>query len=179
MKTAKISTWTGAFLSLLLLAGCQPSGESDTSVVTAPQESAQETQAEQPEPVGEEVTITITGDDNMRFGTEAFTVQARQPVKIIFKNVGTMPKQSMGHNLVVLKQGVDKTSFANAGMNQASNDYIHPDREDETIAYTAILGPGEEETITFTAPAETGDYDYICTFPGHTAAGMVGVMTVE
>src|SRR5690625_740197 len=85
----------------------------------------------------------------------------------------------MGHNLGVLEQGVGKTSFAHAGMNQASNDYIHPDREDETIAYTAILGPGEEETITFTAPAETGDYDYICTFPGHTAAGMVGVMTVE
>lgn len=179
MKTVKTSIWTGAFLSLLFFVGCQPSGDSGTSVVQAPQGTEQKAKTEQPEAVGEEVTITITGNDMMKFDIEAFSVKARQPVKIIFKNVGTMPKQSMGHNLVVLKQGVDPIAFANAGMNRASNEHIDPAREDETIAHTKILGPGEEETITFTAPAETGNYDYICSFPGHTAAGMVGVMTVE
>ncbi|MDE0837988.1 MAG: plastocyanin/azurin family copper-binding protein [Kiritimatiellae bacterium] len=40
-----------------------------------------------------------------------------------------------------------------------------------------MLGPGEEDVVTFTAPA-AGTYNYLCTFPGHYAV-MNGVMTVK
>ena len=46
----------------------------------------------------------------------------------------------------------------------------------DTIAATK-LGPDESETISFTAP-EAGDYEYVCTFPGHFAM-MRGVMKVK
>jgi len=177
MKTAKISTWAGVFLSLLLFLGCQPSGDEGAGgVAPAPEKQAGR---EEPEPEGEEVTITITGNDNMKFDVEEFSVKARQPVKLVFKNVGTMPKESMGHNVVILDQDVDAQAFANAGASKARNEYIDPDLENEVIAATDLLGPGEEDTITFTAPAETGDYEYICSFPGHFASGMRGVMSVE
>ncbi|MEC7281083.1 MAG: plastocyanin/azurin family copper-binding protein, partial [Verrucomicrobiota bacterium] len=41
------------------------------------------------------------------------------------------------------------------------------------------LGPGENDTIEFTAPALSGDYEFLCSFPAHLFAGMRGVMTVE
>jgi azurin len=154
MKQSKITpTLFAALLALGLLAGCAPA----------------------PEPI----TITITGNDQMRFAPAEFTVRARQPVTIVFQNVGSMPKESMGHNIVILRQGVDKIEFANAGAVHVRNEFIDPKREGDVIASTRILGPGEEVEMSFTAPAGPGDYDYVCTFPGHTPAGMVGVMTVR
>jgi azurin len=40
-----------------------------------------------------------------------------------------------------------------------------------------MLGGGQKTTITFQAP-EKGDYDFICSFPGHVAL-MNGIFTVE
>ena len=47
----------------------------------------------------------------------------------------------------------------------------------DVIAATKLLGPAESETISFTAP-EPGDYEYVCTFPGHFAM-MRGIMNVK
>ena len=46
------------------------------------------------------------------------------------------------------------------------------------LIHTKLLGPGEEDTISFT-PLAPGVYEYVCTFPGHTAAGMRGQITVK
>ena len=51
--------------------------------------------------------------------------------------------------------------------------------EKKVIARTKLLGPGESETITFTAPKISSQYDFLCTFPGHFAAGMKGKMIVQ
>lgn len=172
-----------AILSLGLLTGCPPAGQEEAAPeaqeAAEPKEQETAPKEAEAEPQGESVTVTITGNDSMRFDPVEFSVKPLQPVTIVFKNVGTMPKESMGHNVVVLQQGVNAMEFANAGARHVRNEYIDPEREGETIAYTPILGPGEEAEISFTAPAETGDYDYICSFPGHMQAGMVGVMTVE
>ena len=34
---------------------------------------------------------------------------------------------------------------------------------EDVIAATKLLGPGENETLTFTAP-EPGDYQFVCSF---------------
>ena len=48
----------------------------------------------------------------------------------------------------------------------------------DVIASTKLLGPGEQEILTFTAPKDPGSYEYVCTFPGHFAM-MRGVMKVK
>ena len=65
-------------------------------------------------------------------------------------------------------------------MQAAATDYIPADEESKKmiVAHTKILGGGESQTITFTAPAEAGDYPYVCTFPGHFAL-MQGVLKVK
>jgi uncharacterized cupredoxin-like copper-binding protein len=48
----------------------------------------------------------------------------------------------------------------------------------DVLAHSRLLNPGENETVTFTAPA-AGTYTYLCTVPGHYAAGMKGTLTVQ
>ena len=35
------------------------------------------------------------------------------------------------------------------------------------LAATRLLVAGERETLQLTAPAEAGDCEFVCTFPGH------------
>ncbi|RYG55380.1 azurin, partial [bacterium] len=122
--------------------------------------------------------LEITGNDQMKFNVDKLEAQARQKVELTFKNVGTMPKESMGHNWCLLELKVDPAKFLEAGFAAASNDYVAAAKEDEVIVRTKILGPGESETLTFTAPSEPGSYEYICTFPGHFGAGMKGHLEI-
>ena len=123
--------------------------------------------------------IVITGNDQMKYDLTTIEVKAGQEVKLTLKNIGTMPKESMGHNWILLEKNTDPLKFLEPGFAYASNDYIAPEMEKKVIAKTRTLGPGEEETITFTAPSIPSPYDYICTFPGHFAAGMKGVLVVQ
>jgi len=43
---------------------------------------------------------------------------------------------------------------------------------------TKQLGPGTSATLTVTFP-KAGRYPYVCTIPGHAAAGMKGVLVVK
>lgn len=70
------------------------------------------------------------------------------------------------------------TKLLEAGATHPATDYIPPDQSFHVLAKTKIIGPKETDTVTFTAPQVPGPYDYICTFPGHYASGMKGVMTV-
>ena len=124
-------------------------------------------------------SITITGNDRMEFDITRFAVPAGAEITLIFDNIGRMPKEAMGHNLAVLDKDMDPNVFAAAAIRHPLNEYIPPEYADKVIATTAILGPGESETLVFTAPTEPGEYPYVCSFPGHTPAGMKGIMVVR
>ena len=115
-----------------------------------------------------DVKVTITGNDAMQYDKKEITVKAGQVVALTFKNIGKLPVEAMGHNVVILKSGTDVTQFAMASMTQKANGFIPKEKKwtDAIIANTKILGPGQSETIVFKAPA-AGTYDYVCTFPGH------------
>ncbi len=124
--------------------------------------------------------IVITGNDAMQFDLKKFDVSPGESVKLTLKNIGSIPKIAMGHNLVVLKKGVDALAFGQkvlASGGSATN-ALPKSLLGDVIAHTKLLGPGESETISFTAPEKSGDYQYVCTFPGHFAM-MRGVMEVK
>lgn len=125
--------------------------------------------------------VEMTGNDQMKFNLEEFSVPAGGQVKLIFRNIGKMSKAVMGHNVVFLGKAANVNAFASAAAAARDNDYLptEPEWKDQILAATAMLGPGESDTIEFTAPAEPGDYEFICSFPAHMFAGMRGVMTVE
>ena len=120
--------------------------------------------------------VVITANDAMQFNKRAFQVTLGDTVSITLKNVGSMPVETMGHNLVILKPGSDRNKFGLAGAEAKDNGYIPPKYQDWVVLKTGLLGPGQEETIEFT-PTEAGEYPYLCTFPGHVAT-MKGTIIV-
>ncbi len=115
----------------------------------------------------EVIEITLTADDQMRFGTNEIKVSPGQTVRLTLVHTGEMAKNVMGHNFVLLTQGTDINTFGQQAVQAADNDYI-PRNTNQVIAHTKLIGGGESTTIEFQAP-EAGTYDFICSFPGHYA----------
>lgn len=108
------------------------------------------------------------------------TVKAGQKVKLTLNNNGSIAPQP--HNFLLLKPG--KLDVVGAQANAMMTDpaamaksYIPDASKDDILASTKLVMPTASETIEFVAPAEAGDYPYICTFPGHWLL-MRGVMHV-
>lgn len=120
--------------------------------------------------------VVITSNDAMQFNKKEIRVIAGQKVKITLTHVGKMDKNVMGHNFVLLKQGVDMIMFGNKAAVEKDNDYI-PKGSKDVIAYTKVIGGGETAVIEFDAP-EKGVYEFLCSFPGHYAI-MKGKFIVE
>lgn len=177
MKTIIKPTVLLLFTLLLAACGDAPSDHSQHGSDAAAAEVAE---IADPVTVVDGVTVVkMTGNDRMKFNVESFTVPAGSPVKLIFKNIGKMPKAAMGHNVVFLTAEADANAFAAAAASAKENDYLPEALSDQVLIATKMLGPGETDTIEFTAPDVAGEYAFICSFPAHLYAGMVGVMVVE
>jgi azurin len=122
--------------------------------------------------------IELTGDDTMKFNVTSIDLKAGEEVKITMTNTGTMPKQAMAHDLVILKPGTDAAAFATAAAPTAMKGELPESLESQVVAHTKMLGPKESDTLTLklTTP---GVYPYLCTFPGHYQVGMHGTITVK
>jgi azurin len=123
--------------------------------------------------------VAIEGNDAMKFSLTRFEVNSGQQVKLVFKNVGTLPKEAMGHNWVLLQKGTDVMAFSTAALPAKATDYIPDSMKSAVLAHTKLLGPKQVEELVFTAPTEPGEYPFICSFPAHAMAGMRGVMVVK
>ncbi|MED5372501.1 MAG: azurin [Myxococcota bacterium] len=113
-------------------------------------------------------TVVLEANDMMQFNLKEIHVKAGEPVTLTLKHTGTMAKEAMGHNFVLLKAGEDVGAFALASASAKDSDFISPDMKDKVIANTTLVGGGESVEITFDAPA-AGTYPFLCSFPGHYA----------
>ncbi|TRZ46437.1 azurin [Robertkochia solimangrovi] len=120
--------------------------------------------------------IVITADDMMKYNKKEIRVKAGEKVTLTLKHIGKLDKKVMGHNWVLLKQGVDLVDFATEATTAMNNEYI-PEGSEDFIVHTKLLGGGESDTITFDAP-EPGTYQFLCSFPGHYGM-MQGTFIVE
>jgi len=121
--------------------------------------------------------LVITGNDLMQYNKTELRVKAGQKVKLTLRHIGKLDINVMGHNVVILKKGVNPEEFAARAATERDNDYI-PTGSDEFIAHTKMIGGGETTSIEFTAPTEAGEYDFLCSFPAHFAM-MKGKFIVE
>lgn len=174
--------------------GC--GGGGDTADTTTEDSSAQESTSE--ESSDDIRTINIIGVDDMKFVVEeeaeglvtgeavgdyilleAIEVAPGEEIRVTLTTVSNLPPTAMSHNFTVVEMGTDVEAFWQAALQASDNEYIAPEFEDQVIVHTEMLGDGESDTVTFTAPEEPGEYDYLCTFPGHYTGGMYGKLIVE
>ncbi len=114
--------------------------------------------------------LEIAGNDQMQYDKKDLSVAADcTQVQLTLKHTGTLPKEAMGHNWVLVK-AADLTAVANAGMSAGpANNYIQAG-DKRVIAHTKVVGGGQSDTITFPTTGLAGQsLMYLCTFPGHNA----------
>jgi azurin len=110
----------------------------------------------------------------MKYDTTLITVKPGARIRLIFRN-----SDDMLHNFVLCQPGRGQDVGAAAlalGLDGNAKSFV-PDRDD-VLYHTALVQPGESDTIFFNAPTAPGDYDFVCTFPGHSAL-MKGILRVE
>ena len=155
------------FAAALMLSPATTSAQSDT----ADNEKKGAKKADQ--------EVVVEANDQMQFNKKAFEIKAGDTIKLTLKHVGKLPKIAMGHNLVILQKGTNLAGWASKAMTAAATNYIPVDEASKkaVIAKTKVLGGGETDSVTFSIK-EAGEYQYLCSFPGHFAL-MQGKITVK
>ena len=132
---------------------------------------------------GQTLTISATnsaklapGEMPLQFVEKELTAVAGGPIVLTFNN-----PDALQHNWVLCKVGtLDAVAALAMGMmakdaaGAMASGFIP--ETDDILAYSKLLNLGESDTFQFTAPAEPGDYPYLCTFPGHIM--MRGVLKI-
>jgi azurin len=94
-------------------------------------------------------------------------------VKVTFKNGSSVQK----HNFVLVKGGDDVAQKVDeAGVTAGEAKGYIPD-DPNIVAHTKLVNGGETDSATGNLAA--GTYTFLCTFPGHFAAGMKGTLVVK
>ena len=112
------------------------------------------------------VFVVNTVREQMRYDTPRLVVEAGKPFEIILENPDFMP-----HNLVVVTPGSRKQvgeatlKMRPDQLDRGGRAFVPRGRE--VLGATKLLEPGQRETLKMTAPSREGDYEYVCTYPGH------------
>ncbi|MEX2526251.1 MAG: PVC-type heme-binding CxxCH protein [Gemmatimonadota bacterium] len=118
---------------------------------------------------------TVAGEN--RYDRSALTARPGQRVALAFDNTDDMP-----HNVVLLAAGASLPAVGAALDAYVSHpsavgaDYIPP--ELQVLASSDMVNARESATLVFTAPAEPGEYLFVCTVPGHWQT-MWGILSVQ
>lgn len=123
--------------------------------------------------------VAITATDAMKYSVTAITAKPGEKLTVKLTGQGAIPKVAMAHNFVLLAPKTDAAAFAAAGAAARATDFIPAEKKSAVLASTKLAGNGETVEVTFDAPKAPGVYEFICTFPGHFAAGMKGTLTVK
>lgn len=128
----------------------------------------------------QDCAATIEGNDAIQFNLSEIRVSSScESFTVTLKHVGMLAANIMGHNWV-LTTTPDYEAVAQAGQAAgADNDYLPPG-DQRVLAATALVGGGEETSISFN-PSELepgADYTYFCSFPAHYVL-MKGKLIVE
>jgi azurin len=160
------------FVSLLVSAilMAAPAGE---QTKPKPADPAKPTGQTKPAAASGARTIEIIATDDMKYSVTEIPAKPGESLRIRLTSKGTLPKIAMAHNVIVLKAGAKQTEFANAAAMARATDFVPTEMKDQVLAASGLAGPGETVEVTVKVPA-AGTYPFICTFPGHFAAGMRG-----
>lgn len=170
-----------AIIAIFFFAACNgPAVDTTESNDSAAEQEAEAMETEMEEEVEETskaVTLNLTtiGETmtDMAFEPSRLTVSPGAQVTLILENKATA--EAMIHNAVFIQAGKQTEVIEAAMAAGPDKDYIG--ESEYLIAATGLAKPGETVEVVFTAPLQPGTYQYICTYPGHTA--MKGIFLVK
>ncbi|MEI7551758.1 MAG: plastocyanin/azurin family copper-binding protein [Verrucomicrobiota bacterium] len=123
--------------------------------------------------------IEITAGDTMKYSLATIEAKAGEQITVVLTNLGTQPKEVMGHNWILLKAGSDLEAYAKAATLAKETEYFPTALAGQVLAHIELLGPRKSGEVTFTVPSTPGQYPFLCSFPAHFQVGMKGVLIVQ
>ncbi len=163
MKTSSIPL---AALIALALSGC---GQGNSAAPAAPG----------PGTAASPRVVEITANDTMKYSLDTIDARPGEVLTVILTNNGTVPKEVMGHDWVLLAGGSDPVAFSAAASVAKDTDYVPAKLKGQILAMIGLLGPRKSDQVTFTVPSAPGSYPFLCSFPAHYQAGMHGNLVVK
>jgi putative heme-binding domain-containing protein len=123
------------------------------------------------------VTVRVvriqTVEEEMRYDTPYFAVEAGRPVQVVLQNEDLMP-----HNFVITSPGaLQEVALAGQLSPQGTDGKPYVPDTGKVLFATAMVQSHQQTRLTFRAPEMPGEYPYVCTFPRHWMR-MYGVMVV-
>ncbi len=104
-----------------------------------------------------DIKVTLT---DFQFVPNQFTVPAGKEISLDAANNGAVV-----HNFVIMNLG-----------QTTGTEYTEED--DANVYWKLELAAGGSTKTSFTAPSEPGEYEVVCSTPGHVQAGMTGKLIV-
>jgi len=119
------------------------------------------------------VNISLKAVPGLQYDIARFKVKPGAKVRISLENA-----DDMSHNLIITRPG-RRLNVVNAAQQLAEKgpELNYNPKSQQVLWAIPVVSPGQVKTITFVAPAQTGVYPYVCTFPGHGFV-MFGAMYV-
>lgn len=132
--------------------------------------------APQAEAVRPDVTLRLSVvPAQLKFDRSELSAAPGQLIQLVFANPDAMP-----HNFILgaagALQAIGAAADAMGGPDGLAQQYMPA--IPEVLFATNLVDPGQTVTVQFRAPAQQGDYPYVCTFPGHWRV-MNGVLRVR
>ncbi len=123
--------------------------------------------------------IRISATANLRFDPDQFTVPPGSAVELSFYN-----PDNLYHNLAIVDLGaLDRVGLAADIMagkpDGLQKNYIPDDPGVLHATPQLTIGSARSHVLRFFAPEESGEYPYICTYPGHWRAMRGSMFVVE
>jgi azurin len=127
-----------------------------------------------------ECSVDVDSTDQMTFSTKAIEIdKSCKEFTVNLKHSGSLPKNVMGHNLVISKEA-DMQPIATDGLSAGIDKQYLKEGDARIIAHTKIIGAGETDSLKIDVskldPAEK--YGFFCSFPGHISM-MKGAITLK
>ena len=126
-------------------------------------------------PMAVSLEVKAIGETMTDMAYEPKRLEVPAGSEVTVKLVNTAKAEAMIHNFVVIKFGAQQ-EVAEQGL-AAGPDKEYIPKNENIIAATGLANPGETIEVKFKAPLEPGNYQFICTYPGHTA--MKGILVVK
>ena len=117
--------------------------------------------------VSQSTKLTLNAVTGLQYEPSRLRIAPGSRVALTFHNADP----SMPHNVVVVKadrleQFGEQAMILAANPKAIATHYVPEDPAE--LCFSPLLNPGDQYTVYFEAPKETGRYRFLCTYPGHS-----------
>src|SRR5580700_5717241 len=89
------------------------------------------------------MNVKIVANDSLKFSVKEIDAAPGQTIHVQLTNEGTLPKDGMGHNWILLDSEAEASTYATTALSARSEEYQPKSQASHVLAFIPLLGPKE------------------------------------